>query len=336
MGDAEKAFDSLAKCDDLSCREERERLAKGLLRDDGKPPFSDQASLQRFLRLSEALRGSRCTMITAIARTDAGNDALRKLLADAIRGQIEAAKRELPKGDTGTPALKMARELGAGAGTANSCDAADRAAMGVVGSLRAVNGNSDSVSELQMKQEDAAFNLGLLSTELSALLRSPKDMQALGKLPLRSSPELNAYLDAMEKAGYPRDCAVFTAILRVERLPAKQRAAIKGPLGAAIAALAPPNGAKNSFKVAGLKTVPLDAIASGAQSCEELENLYNQSAAAAAKIAALVADDAEAQGTDIKVDRTAFIYTALRTRFEDPMSKKDVQDHDDLLRFQKR
>ena len=145
-----------------------------------------------------------------------------------------------------------------------------------------------------------------------------------------------AYLDAMQKAGYARDCAVFMAILRAERFPAKQRAALKAPLGAAIAALAPTNGAKSSFKVAGLKTVPLDALASGAQSCEELENLYNQSAAAAAKIQALVADDGEVNGTDVKVDRTAFIYTALRTRFEDPMSKKDVQDHDDLLKFQKR
>jgi tetratricopeptide (TPR) repeat protein len=335
MGDVEKAFDSLAKCEDSSCQEERHRLAEGLIKDDGKPPFSDQASLQRFLRLSEAVRGSRCAMITAIARTDAGDVTRRKLLADAVRGQIEVAKRKLPKGDAGTPPLKMARELGAAAGTANDCDAADKEGMRMLGNLTVLNGNSDSIPDRQMSQAAAAFDLGLLSTELSALARSPKEMQALAEMPLRSPPELNTYLDAMQKAGYQRDCAVFNAILRAERFPAKQRAAVKAPLGAAIAALAPTNGAKDTFKIAGRKA-PLDSIASGAQSCEELESLYNESAAAAAKIQALIANGADGEGTDVKVDRVAFIYTALRTRFEQPMSKKDIQDHDDLLKFQKR
>jgi len=335
MGDPEKAFDSLATCKGSGCQEERRRLAEVLLKDDSKPPFSDKASLERFLRLSEAVRSSQCTMIKAIARTDAGDDARRKLLADAVRGQIEAAKRRLPNGEASTPVLKMAREIGAAAGIANDCKTANSAEMRLIGNLSVLNGGPGSIPESQGKQAHEAFELGLLSSKLSALLRSPKDAQAIAEMPLRSAPELNAYLDAMQKSGYTRDCAVFSAVVRVERFPAKQRAAVKGPLGAAIAGLAPTNGAKDSFKIQG-REAPLDSLASGAQTCEELENIYYESSAAVAKIQALVAEGADGEGTEVKVDRTAFIYTAVRTRFERPMSKRDVQDHDDLLRWEKR
>jgi hypothetical protein len=332
-GDVDKALESLATCDDSSCASLRRSIAADELKKPGGQPFADEAGALRHLRLLRAAGQSTwCELVTATAALGPRDDAKRRVLATAFRSEVDRLTAQTRQ-STEKPVFKMAHQLGASALGARTCDDVRKVSMGLLGFLTTLPGQPGP-EPAEAALADQAFDLGLFSAKLVSLASSGASAQALSRVPLRSPADLSGYLDAAAKAGYARDCAVFMAILRVERLPPARRGAVKGPLKAAIAALAPKNGTKDEFKLGGRDTIPLDAVASGAQSCEELEALYAQTSAAAAKVgAALAAVGGDSGGTVISVDRTAFMYTALRARFEHPMSTKDVRDHDDAQRY---
>jgi hypothetical protein len=316
-GGEESAAASLEKCSTEACSDERHRLAKSALEKLASPPFSDQASLQRFVRLEGlAGEGRTCALIDAIGRAGDADDGRRTLLAAALKAEIDELSRRVgPKEDDATT---MAHQMGASAADAKDCDDVRPIEMHMLGSLQALAEQGGTA--VDNDRAESAFDLGLVSAKRAALGRSPKAVAALAAAPLRSPVELTAYLDGLAKAGYDRPCAAFMAIVRAERLPSGQRAALHGALRSLIASLAPPGDAAADDD----KTVHRVAesgvnISSGAQSCEELDGFYAQMSAAMAK-------------ASLSLDRESFMYGALKTRFERPMSREDIRQQAALRR----
>ena len=237
-GVEEQAAASLKGCETEACIDKRTELGKSALERLGEAPIADDASLQRFLRL-EALAGATrtCALVAAIARAGDANDGQRKLLAAAVQSQIDDLTKQLGGKEGGGPSVRMGRELGASAADAKDCSEMEPIEMKMLGSLQALA--EQTGNEADTGRAEAAFDLGLLSAKRDALARSPKAVAALAAAPLRSPADFSAYLDGLTKAGYERPCAVFMAILRAELLPPSKRAALKGPLRAAIASVAP-------------------------------------------------------------------------------------------------
>ena len=148
--------------------------------------------------------------------------------------------------------------------------------------------------EADTGRAEVAFDLGLLSAKRQALARSPKAVAALAAARLRSPADLAAYLDGLTKAGYERSCAVFMALLRAERLPPGKRAALKAPLGAAIAPVAPGKDAAAESKESGRVLRSGADLSSGAQTCEAARRFRQPIASAMANAAAMVGEEAAA------------------------------------------
>jgi hypothetical protein len=330
-GGEEQAAASLKGCETEPCIDKRQQLGKSALERLGDGPFSDQAGLQRFLRL-KALAGQSptCALLTAIGRAGDVNDGQRKLLAAAVQTQIDDLTKQLGGGkEAGGPSVRMARALGASVADAKDCEEMGPTRMKMLGSMQALA--EQTGGEANTDRADVVFDLGLLSAKRQALARSPKAVAALAAAPLWSPADLTAYLDGLTKAGYDRPCAVFMAIVRAERLPPGKHAALKAPLGAAIASVAPAKEAAAESKEAGRVLRGGADISSGAQTCDELDSFYEQISSAMANAAALVGGEAPS-GTEASgvVDRPTFIYRALRARFEHPMSKEDIRQQAEL------
>ena len=328
-GGEEQAAASLKGCETEACIDKRRELGKSALERLGDAPISDDAGLQRLLRLKALAGESRtCALLTAIARAGDANDGQRKLLAAAVQAEIAELTKQLGGKEAGGPTVRMARELGASAADAKDCSEAGPIEMKMLGSMQALA--EQGGAEADTGRAEVAFDLGLLSAKRQALARSPKAVAALAAAPLRSAADLAAYLDGLTKAGYDRPCAVFMAIVRAERLPPGKRAALKGPLGTALASVAPAKEAAAESKEAGRVLRGGADISSGAQTCEELDGFYDQIAAAMANAAAMVGGEGP-PATDVGVvDRPTYIYRALRARFEHPMSKEDIRQQAEL------
>src|SRR5262249_23414254 len=133
-------------------------------------------------------------------------------------------------------------------------------------------------------QIQQAFDWGLLSAKLAQFNHSAASADVAATTPLRSGADLTAYLKAMTDGGKSPECGVVDGIVGGEGLPKAERAALKGPLTAALAPLAPKSGEKVEFKINGQKTISMPSVASGAQSCRELEDLFAELSRGAARM----------------------------------------------------
>ena len=89
-GGEEQAAASLKGCETSPCIDKRQAARKSALERLGDGPISDEAGLQRLLRLKALAGESRtCALLTAIARAGDANDGQRKLLAAAVQAQID-------------------------------------------------------------------------------------------------------------------------------------------------------------------------------------------------------------------------------------------------------
>jgi tetratricopeptide (TPR) repeat protein len=324
----EKAAVSLRECE--ACAEQKEKLAKAALVHFPKPPFSDAATLERFLRLSELAEGSAsCGLVTAVGKADGLDDQKRKLLEPALRSEIARLSRALgaQKGDS--PAQRAAAGIARADVDAESCEELGRrqSERNHGPSFVVPAGETVGPPHFDDDADGDAYYFALLSAKLAMVRRSPKEEERLAHLPLASPLDLAAYLEGMTKSGYERDCAVFMAILRSEGLPPQQRAVLKKPLREAVDSLTPPAGvpaqANSGHVEEALDDVfRADKTVSAARSCQELDGHFATIAAGVDKLNDVLADGRD-DGVVFTLTRQVFIHEALRLRLEPPRSSKD-------------
>ena len=335
-GDGIKAVESLEHCESDACREKRKAMVEDL---EGHllGGFADDAGWKRFLRIEELAGVSkRCALVTAFAATDGEKEqARRKLVRAAMTTEVDRLAVLLSPIDPHAPKLIYAKKSGAELEHVTECreieEADGRMADGLA-EITAYAVKTGGRVDLPKDRIEDAFNWGLLAVRLGLYTNSPMPADPAAAMPLRSGADLTAFLNAMTAAGKTPECALFTAILRAEQLPRARRASLKGPLIAALAPLAPKNGETVAFKAGGRKLISMPSLASGAQSCQELDDLFAELSRGAAKMRAAMAaigDDGSSGENSVALDRSAFIYGALRTRIEDPMSKADIKAADD-------
>jgi hypothetical protein len=318
-GDELKAVESLAHCQSEACAKQRTDLLADV-RSKAFQSLDDDAGLKRLFRIEELAGVSRtCALVSAINATGEEDQARHKVVQGALQTEVDRLAGLLHGADPRAPKLASARSYGAELAKVTDCDAIAAAGARMKNEL-----HGDGVED--------AFNWGVLSAKLALFTHAPLPLDPVAAMPLRSGADLTAYLNALTASGKTPTCALFTAILRAEQLPRPQRAALKGPLMAALAPLAPKNGEKVEFKVGGRKTMSMPAVASGAQSCQALDDMFAELSRGAARIAeamAAVGDDGSSGENAVALDRSAYMYGALRTRLERPMSKADRQAADD-------
>jgi hypothetical protein len=325
----EKAALSLRGCE--SCSEKQEKLAKTALEHFPKPPYTDPAVLERFLRLSEVADGSAsCGLVTAVGKADALDDQQRKLLAPALQSEITRLSRALRAQKDDSSAQRAATGIARADVDAESCEALGR---------RQAERNhgpgyevpaGDTVGAPNFGEADgAAYYFVLLSAKLTMVKRSPKEAERLAHAPLVSPSDLNAYLEAMTKSGYERDCAVFMAILRWERLSPQERAVLKKPLREAVDSLAPPPTVASKAKPGQPEEVNLDDVLhadralSAAQSCLELDRNFATIANGTDKLNGTLAIGGDDEKIVVTTYRQVFMHDVLRQRLEQTSSTKD-------------
>jgi hypothetical protein len=320
-GDELQAVESLARCQSEACGKQRTDLLDHVKRQSFQS-LGDDAGLKRFFRIAELAGDSKtCALSSAAAATSQETTPGHKLVQAALQTEVDRLAGLLHGTGPQAPKLTAAKSQGLELARVTDCDEIAAAA----------NRTKEELGE----GVENAFNWGVLSAKLALFTHSPLPQpppDPLAAMPLRSGADLTAYLNASTAAGKTPACALFTAILRAEQLPRPQRTALKAPLMAALAPLAPKNGEKVEFKAGGRKSISMPAVASGSQSCQELDDMFAELSRGAAKMAeamAAIGDDGSSGENAVSLDRTAYMYGALRTRLEHPMSRADRQAADD-------